>query len=963
MASDEMRFGPGLSRRDFLQMMAGSGAAYALGSERLLDKLAPEVKGPGTMKPGLWTEFATTCRECPAGCGMLIRCQDNRIVKAEGSREHPVSSGGLCPRGQSSVQGQYDPDRLDHFLRADEPREKCRCRWKDFISAIAAQARQASRVVIVSDVQRGALSEVMEEFAGSCGRPTRVLYYEALSHEAARHANQKLFGSSTLPRYRFDESDNILSFGADFLETWTSSVEYASQFAAMHHQGADVGGQLVYIGPRLSVTAANADEFYKVRPSEMKGIALAMVNAILAGGWARKADADVARAVAPFTPDKAARGGMTAESIVACARRFAGAGKALAVAGQAADTSRDSEELAMAAMLLNYVTGNIGKTVDFAGGHVTGRACDHGEMAVVLAELQAGDVVIFHNTNPVFTLPQVAADIRKTKYSVYIGTLKDETAEQCFWILPMDAPLESWGDHEPWSGTRCLMQPAMSRLYDTRNSGDMFIDIAREMGSPLKRKGQDVPDFLAWLRLRWKEIGQAVAPDRTPDAFWRESLRRGYVTDDSLPARELHLKVEVPEFHEEVRDGKPELWLWPSILLHDGRVGNRGWLQEAADPISTIAWQSWLDLPPALAGQIGVSDGDIVKVSNSAGAVELPVRVSDDIATGCAAMALGRGHTAMGEVARGIGANGFALLGGKGGVQIAGTGRREELLSLCATRKQYDREILQWTVCGETQGKKEDIIWPLPKGYDKTRDVYAAHEHKNHRWAMVVDLDRCIGCGACGVACYAENNIHVVGAKRAASGRVMPWLRVVPYEDQHEPQRIGFLPMLCQHCDAAPCEPVCPVYASIHNEEGLNAQVYNRCIGTRYCSNNCPYKVRRFNWFDYEWKPPLHMQLNPDVTARRRGVMEKCTFCVQRILYARHTATLEGRPLRDGEVQPACIQSCPTRTFVFGDLLDPKSQVSRLFEDERRYQVLMDLNTKPAVLYLKRRKPGAGRQV
>jgi molybdopterin-containing oxidoreductase family iron-sulfur binding subunit len=251
----------------------------------------------------------------------------------------------------------------------------------------------------------------------------------------------------------------------------------------------------------------------------------------------------------------------------------------------------------------------------------------------------------------------------------------------------------------------------------------------------------------------------------------------------------------------------------------------------------------------------------------------------------------------------------------------------------------------------------EDIAWPMPRGYDPHRDLYAPHEYKEHRWAMVVDLDRCIGCGACAVACYAENNIPVVGPQRVAQGREMAWLTVPPYRHPEDPRRVGFLPLPCQLCDAAPCEPVCPVFAAVHNEQGLNAQAYGRCIGTRYCANNCPYKVRRFEWFDPQWREPLHLQLNPDVSVRCRGVMEKCTFCVQRIHYPTRLAKVEGRPLRDGEIQPACVQSCPTRTFVFGDLMDPSSQVSRLFEHPRCYQLLHELNTKPAVVYLKRIKP------
>jgi molybdopterin-containing oxidoreductase family iron-sulfur binding subunit len=277
------------------------------------------------------------------------------------------------------------------------------------------------------------------------------------------------------------------------------------------------------------------------------------------------------------------------------------------------------------------------------------------------------------------------------------------------------------------------------------------------------------------------------------------------------------------------------------------------------------------------------------------------------------------------------------------------------------TQSQYQRNVLRWINRSDlkTQAPKEmaEITMPLPEGYNPDRDVYQPHEYKNHRWAMVIDLDRCIGCGACAVACYAENNVPVVGARSVQQGREMAWLKIVPYRDEENPRRVGFLPMLCQHCDAAPCEPVCPVFAAVHNEEGLNNQVYNRCIGTRYCSNNCPYKVRRFNWANIPWHEPSKLQLNPDVMVRCRGVMEKCTFCIQRIKDVELHAKKEKRPVRDGEIVPACVQSCPTKAFVFGDLLDPKSRVSQLFRnDPRRYQVLHELNTKPAIVYLMRMK-------
>jgi len=480
-------------------------------------------------------------------------------------------------------------------------------------------------------------------------------------------------------------------------------------------------------------------------------------------------------------------------------------------------------------------------------------------------------------------------------------------------------------------------------------------------------------DFKTWLLARWEEIRKRAAPTRPFEDFWRDALRAGGVWEEpaampmpklgGLPASPLRGHVSSAGIPPGAPAGT-ELWTWSSALLFDGRVANRSWLQEAPDPVTSITWGTWVDVHPKQAKQLGLAAGDVVELSTAAGKVEAPVRLTEDVAEGVVAIPFGQGHTALGRNAAGRGANAFALLGGPGGedagtVKIRKTGRRHAPAYAAAQQAQYGRDLLQWVPLDAFKkmkpGEGDNLRLPLPEGYDPARDIYAPHVYKEHRWAMAIDLARCIGCGACTVACYAENNIALAGEEGVRRGRHLPWLQMVPYRRDEDPRRLGFLPVLCQHCDAAPCEPVCPVFAAVHSDEGLNAQVYNRCIGTRYCMNNCPYKVRRFNWGNPEWARPLELQLNPDVTVRSRGVMEKCTFCIQRIRDAQYRAKREGRPVRDGEIQPACAQTCPTRVFTFGDLMDPASRVAALVRrDPRRYQVLAGLNTKPAVIYLRR---------
>jgi molybdopterin-containing oxidoreductase family iron-sulfur binding subunit len=358
------------------------------------------------------------------------------------------------------------------------------------------------------------------------------------------------------------------------------------------------------------------------------------------------------------------------------------------------------------------------------------------------------------------------------------------------------------------------------------------------------------------------------------------------------------------------------------------------------------------------AEKMGIRDGEKITISAEKEIIEAPVHLNDDTDPNTIAMYAGQGHWSMGKNASGTGVNAFPMLppnSNNKGVKVEKTGVMDAPLYLQPTQDQHERKLLRdvdLEALTSGTAQKEKINWPLPKGYDKKHDMYEPHEHDDHRWGMVIDLQRCIGCKACEAACYAENNIITVGKKNLEEGREMSWLKVTPYKIDKE--RMGFLPVPCQHCDNAPCEPVCPVFASVHTEEGLNAQIYNRCIGTRYCSNNCPYKVRRFNWVRHKHEYPTNLQLNPEVTVRDHGVMEKCTFCVQRIKSVEQKAKIEDRPVRDQEVQPACVQTCPTDAIAFGDLHDKNSRVRKLYEDRRRYQLLAELNTKPAVIYLKK---------
>ncbi len=931
-----------LSRRNFLMMTGGTGAALMLEpAQQFIHKLIPYVNPPIYPKPGEWAYYSTTCRECPAGCGLLMWHRDGRVTKAEGNPLHSINKGKICARGQASVQGEYNADRLTKVLRKDESGMLSQVSWETALNSIRKELEAGKQALVISDLQTGSLKEVMTNFTRQHGG-TAPLMYEALNYESLRKANEEFYGNRLIPRYSLANCDLVISFGAPFLETWLSPVEYARDFAELHHFRDGFIGKSVYIAPAETLTATNADEFIVCKPGREAGIIHQVIRLISQGTGSE------------FNLSNLPDSDLTKEETAIAQKLGTLLSSALApviLAGNPADASREGINTCKAAAMLNELLGNQ-RRINFSQYHAISNTALSEEVTAFFNKITKNHILFIHQTNPVYSIPGVEKMIGNAGMVVFIGNQHCETSSLAHWVLPANYSLEDWGDYEPWKGTVSLIQPTMQPIYETKSAGDIFLSFS----------GETTRSFKEIVRENWwiwnnHQTGEAIADDK----FYGTYMRNGTLEFPQTPVT-VTRKPQPETVYQtpHLAENRFFLYTYPSLFFYDGRLANRPWLQEIPDPVSNLVWQSWLDIHPAQTEKLALEEGDIVKVIAATGSIEVPVRITSGIDIQTLALKLGQGHWNYGKTASHVGVNAFRVSHISGNpvipvVSLEKTGRNESLVYLNETKEQHNRELLKelsLTALLKGTVTQEEITWPGPKGYDKERDLYPPHEHKKHRWGMVIDLQACIGCKACETACYAENNIPVVGKKSCSEGKEMSWLKVPPYNISN--RKTAFIPVPCQHCDAAPCEPVCPVFASVHNEEGLNAQIYNRCVGTRYCSNNCPYKVRRFNWSNIKHEYPATLQLNPEVTVRERGVMEKCTFCVQRIRNVEEKAKVEGRSVAEGEIVTACQQTCPTSAIVFGDLNDEHSAVSKLTNSERRYQLLRELNTKPAVVYLKK---------
>ena len=1000
-----------IERRNFLKYLG----AVALGSgfknlltikKRNVEHLIPFVIPPKGVIPGVPNWYASVCRQCSSGCGISVKTRELRAIKVEGNDNHPVNKGKVCVRGQAGLQVLYNPDRVKNpMMRINGKLQKTT--WSKAINHVADKLKAADKdkVIYLGEPQRGSLGILINDFFSKFG-VNNVYYHDYFDDKASESANNKSFGYNATKDYDIGNAKYVISLGANFLQNGANPVKHSVSFGEMRDRNSgneDHRGWLTQFEPRMTITGATADDWHPIKPHTEGLIALAIANIIVEKGWYDKAvegeikgwEDTLAKYDAQSIAKKA---GVTALVLEEVAEKFAHSGSSIAICGGSGTAQESGVFNATAANILNHLVGSVGKKggVRFPAPSDLGVATqvmNYKQMKDLSKKMGDGniDVAFIHNADPVFTAPaglNLENSFRNVALKVSFSSFLDDTSRLADVILPDSTYLESWGDYVPLvdNGNKSigLMQPIVGRLFNTKMVGDSLLKISKAVGHNIGEPNNS--SFKAYLKNSWKSIHAAAKQNGQPvegsfGDFWNSSIKRGgfwYNNENFVSVAKTPKPAELTSPPDTDKSSSEEFVLqpYPSAGPYDGRGANQPWLQQLPEPLVTAAWKTWAEINPETAKELHIEEGDNIEILSDKGRITLPAYIYPAIEPKTIAVPVGRGHKAYGRYAKGFGKNILKIIDpiliaeadslawgatkvkvskGKGSEKIIKTEPGKLIPSDEIGLREQEREIVQWMDPEEyekVKHRKEHRIEAIIPTRNK--------EDMEYRWGMTIDLDKCTGCSACMVACYAENNIALVNDDQLSKNRHKNWLRIDRYWEGEYPKiRAKVLPANCQQCGKASCEPVCPVFAAFSTKDGLNGQVYQRCVGTRYCNVACPYRVRLFNWSQPEWPKPLNMQLNPDLSSRAAGVTEKCTFCVQRIRFAKDKAKDEYRKVKDGEVQPACMQTCPSNAIAFGNLLDKNSKVSKLSTDPRRYRVLEELDTEPAVIYLKSVRKGA----
>jgi len=952
-----------VDRRDFMRLFSASALFGASACIRRPEETAiPYVNQPIDQIPGVPTYYATTCGDCSAGCGVVIKTREGRPVKVEGSPEHPINQGSTCATGQATLQGLYHPERRK------APQVKIGERfhdaaWDETFDALASRVSAASKVAIFTGGSTGHRLEFYRKFLKHIGSSEDQLYvYEPNGlMSSISKAHEIAFGASGMPRADLRSAELIVGIGSDFLDIGTSSCFHTKGFSASHSFQRGKMGRFVQFESGMSQTGARSDDRYPIAPGDELGVALLLVKSLLANssskgsagersemkrvldsykGYIVAAESRVGVSSAEL--DKVAADLITKKSVVMCG-------------GTAID--ENATMLQVAAIMANTLIGAYGKTLFFDRGWMTAPTTNRG-IKEFIEEAGDIDLVIVIDSNPIFTVPQafgIDKVFEKIPQVISIQNQNTETDRYATVRLPGHHYLESWGDEQPVAGFWTVRQPAVRALANSRQSEDILLWVAGAMKKPM-----GFADYRTYLMQRWKNIHKTLGNKVDFDTFWRAVLRRGFV--GKLEKRNVrsfaNVRGKIAPSDTPFKSGL-KLVSPLDVRLQDGRGADKPVLQEAGDSMTTITWDSWVAINPNTAKKLGFRRNDLLKVEGSGGSVEVALYPMPGMHPDAVYIHRGNGHAeGVSRVTDGFGVNPLGIFSKSVDSQTGQPVTSGQTVKLIATGKRYRLAAMQKH---NDIANRSDVIKKVTlasavanagkrKNLDDVPDLYPKlKESPDYRWGLSVDLTSCTGCSACMVACATENNIPQVGRQQILMGREMHWIRLDRYfaGDVDNPE-VTYQPVMCQHCNHAPCEAVCPVYATAHDPEGMNGQTYNRCVGTRYCANACPYKVRRFNWFTHKWNVISKTKetnrnpraLNPDVTVRTRGVMEKCSFCVQRIRDAKHNAIERGEKVRDGEIRTACEQVCPANAITFGNLKDGRSRISRNRSDNRSFLML-----------------------
>lgn len=926
------------SRRDFLKLISyTAGATTLFGACRQpIRKAIPYLVQPEEIIPGEALHYATSY--CSGGefASLVARAIDGRPVKLEGNDLCPITRGKSNARMQASILNLYDPDRLR------EPKIKgATTNWQHLDAEVTQHlqrlASENKRVLWIAQPTCSPTTlQLRNEFLKTYPN-IELATYQPVSYAGMASAYRACVGDEIIPVHQLASTQLLVCFHADFLNTWLSPIELAGQYAEKRDPNTAGPFQHIQVESTLSLTGSNADTRIVIHPDEE-------------AGWLY----NIYKYLESLKNNTSAPDAILPEQKQLAAQLWQHRGAALAI------SSSNNYEIQCWVIGINTLLGAYDHAIDLSRSyhHVSAG----GTIFLPLTRLQAGDFsgIIIDHVNPVYHFPNIAlnAVLRKLEFSLSIDTYSNETNSGCMYLAPDHHFLESWNDFEPQTGLLTLQQPVIGALHPTRQANDSFL-----------RWMNHRDDFYALLRQNWQKQYFSQQDEFIGfEDFWSHTVQKGILQLQQPDTKTAAINLSAVEGLKAPTNSTPTLVALAveSVALGQGQLANNPWLYELPDPLSKITWDNCLMIAPALAREYQLSDGDVVKINDQ---WEIPVAIQKGQHPQAMSIAMGYGRQNTGRMADGMGWNAFHLVNTNPSQKryfkiekMFTTGRKIHLAKSQTHDSAEGRDLVKQV---SLQALSDN---PSAEQKVPYQSLYPEHKYNGAHWGMVIDLEKCIGCSACVIACQAENNIPVVGKNEVAANREMHWMRIDRYyEGSDERPNVLFQPVTCQHCDQAPCENVCPVSATTHSSEGINQMVYNRCIGTRYCSNNCPYKVRRFNWRDYTnadafknnaydptgmTQPLPRLMLNPDVTVRSKGVMEKCSFCYQRIAKQKLDARRDQQPFDTSQVQTACMQACPSQAIVFGDMNDNNSELARLIRSQRAYRLLEELHTLPSVHYL-----------